>query len=212
MRHGTVIAYIVVLLTACGGASAQGIKGREIFGVRFGGIGSTMELNDAFGSGSELEIFFVEGLTSWFGIGAALSGHNFGKSKDPDKDLEFLGIPQPVEVSILSMALTLYGQRSFSSRVTGAAEGGGGLYTTSAKIPAGAFAEGRITKNQLGLFCGASLSYRITDGGIALNLGGKFHYVFSGSDPRQALYIYTGREAVHFFQITLGVTIFTGSR
>jgi hypothetical protein len=212
MRPHAAIAAALFLLVSPGETDATGIKGREIFGVRFGAIGSTMELDEAFGRGSELELFFVEGLTSWFGIGAALSGHDFGNSKDIDTNIEWTGLPDPVDVMILSMTLTLYGQQVFSKRWSGAAEAGGGLYTTTASIPAGALSEGRITKNAGGLFCGAGVSYRILDSGLALNLAGKFHYVFSGTDYRQALYIFTGEETVHFFQITLGVTLFTGKR
>lgn len=193
-------------------APAQDFKGRDIFGARVGTVFSTMELDDAFGRGSELEIFFVGGVTSWFGIGAAISSHNFGKSKDLLKDQEFTGIPQPVSLMIYSVTMTLYGQRRLADRFTAAAESGGGLYMTSASIPAGVFLEGRITKNQPGVYGGASLSYRLTDGGFSLNLGGKFHYIFSGDHRRQALYVYTERDRTHFFQVTAGVTMFTGNR
>lgn len=212
MRRHAAIAAALALLALPGGTAAQGIKGREIFGVRLGMVGSTMELDDAFGRGSELELFFIEGLTSWFGIGASLSGHDFGKSKDIDKNIEWTGLPDPVDVTILSMTLTLYGQRSFTKRWSGAAETGGGLYTTSTSIPAGAFTEGRITKNAPGLFCGAGISYRVLDSGLAINLAGKFHYVFSGTDIRQAVYAFTGKDAVHYYQVTVGVTLFTGKR
>jgi hypothetical protein len=212
MKIRTVITACLALLILPGVSAAQGIKGREIFGVRFGGIASTMELDDAFGRGSELELYFVEGLTSWFGIGASLSGHDFGNAKDKDRTIEWTGLADPVDVMVLSMTLTLYGRHPFGRRWSAAVESGGGLYTTTASIPTGIYYEGRITKNALGLFGGAGISYRLLDSGLAIDLAGKFHYVFSGSDGRQALYAFTDREAVHFYQITLGVTIFTGKR
>lgn len=212
MNRYAAIAAVLVLLAVPASSPAQGIKGREIFGVRIGGVGSTMALDEAFGRGSELELFFASGLTPWFGIGAALSGHDFGKAKDREANLAWTGLPDPVDVTILSMTLLLYGQRTLAERWTIAAEAGGGLYTTTASIPAGVFLEGRITKNQPGVFVGAGISRRLLDSGLAINLAGKYHYVFSGSDVRQALYVFTGEEAVHFYQITLGVTLFTGNR
>ncbi|MDD3641896.1 MAG: hypothetical protein PHQ19_00305 [Candidatus Krumholzibacteria bacterium] len=212
MKRHFLIAAVFALLVLSGETAGQGIKGREIFGVRIGAVGSSMELDEAFGRGSELELFFVEGLTSRFGIGASLSGHDFGKSKDMGTNIEWTGLPDPVDVMILSATVTLFGRQPITERWSGCAEAGGGLYTTTASIPIGAFTEGRITKNQGGIFFGAGVSYRLLDSGLAVDLAGKFHYVFSGSDYRQALYVYTGEETVHFYQITLGMTLFTGKR
>lgn len=192
-------------------ARAESIDGREIFGVRVGGVFSAMELDEAFGKGSELEIHFVEGLGSWYGIGVALSGHDFGKSRDREADLDFTGTTRAVDLLIYSITGAFYAQTGLSERLSGQFEAGGGLYTTTASIPAGAFLEGRITKNQPGIYTGAGLSYRITDGGLSLGMICKFHYVFSGDHYKQAIYFYTGEERAHFFQIAVGVTFFTGN-
>ena len=69
--------------------------------------------------------------------------------------------------------------------------------------------EGRITYNRLGLYLGGELSRRLTKGGIHLNLGGKWHYAFTGTDYRQPVYVYTGRDYTHFFQVTLGISLYT---
>lgn len=206
---GTISA-VLAFASALSPACAESIDGKEIFGVRVGGVFSTMELDDAFGRGSELEIHFVEGIGSWYGIGIALSGHDFGKSRDRQADIDFTGTTRPVDLLIYSITGAFYAQTGLGGRLTGTLEAGGGLYTTTASVPAGVFLEGRITKNQPGIYTGAGLSYRITDGGLAIGMICKFHYVFSGDHYKQAIYFYTGEERAHFFQLAVGVTFFTG--
>jgi len=199
----------VVLLPGFSAESAESIKSREILGIRIGGIHSTSGLDVAFGSGSELEIYFYHGLTSSSAFGISLSGHDFGKSLLPEKDVEFLGINQTIDFMIYSLTGCLMSKTDLSKKLRASGEFGGGLYTSTSSIPTGAIYEGRITKNQLGLYAGCEFSWRLTKGGIHLNLGGKWHYVFSGTDFRQPIYIYTGKDYTHFFQVTLGVSFYT---
>lgn len=199
----------VVLLPGYSAESAESIKGREILGIRIGGIHSTSGLDVAFGSGSELEIYFYHGLTSSSAFGISLSGHDFGKSQLPEKDVVFLGINQTIDFMIYSLTGCLMTKTDLSKKLRASGEFGGGLYTSTSSIPTGAIYEGRITKNQLGLYAGCEFSWRLTKGGIHLNLGGKWHYVFSGTDFRQPIYIYTGKDYTHFFQVTLGVSFYT---
>ena len=199
----------VVLLPGFSAETAESIKGREILGIRIGGIHSTSGLDVAFGSGSELEIYFYHGLTSSSAFGISLSGHDFGKSQLPEKDVVFLGINQTIDFMIYSLTGCLMTKTDLSKKLRASGEFGGGLYTSTSSIPTGAIYEGRITKNQLGLYAGCEFSWRLTKGGIHLNLGGKWHYVFSGTDFRQPIYVYTGKDYTHFFQVTLGVSFYT---
>jgi hypothetical protein len=208
-RFAIVAAAASIVLSNAAGAGAESIKGKEIIGLRLGGIFSTMELDDAFGKGSELEVHFIEGIGSFFGIGVALSGHDFGKSQDPDKDIEFTGVTQSIDFMIYSLTACFYAQTGLGGRFVGSGEAGGGLYTSISSIPIGVFTEGKITKNQLGIYCGTGLTYRISKR-ISVNLNGKYHYLFSGSDYRQPIYAYTGRKTAHFYQIAIGVTLVTG--
>jgi len=205
----TAIVITVVLLPGFSAESAETIKNREILGIRIGGIHSTSGLDVAFGSGTELEIYFYHGLTSSSAFGISLSGHDFGKSQLPEKDVEFLGINQTIDFMIYSLTGCLMSKTDLSKKLRASGEFGGGLYTSTSSIPTGAIYEGRITKNQLGLYAGCEFSWRLTKGGIHLNLGGKWHYVFSGTDYRQPIYIYTGKDYTHFFQVTLGVSFYT---
>lgn len=203
---------IIIAAVLSAGLSAEGgesIKGREILGVRIGGIQSTSGLDEAFGSGSELEIYFYHGLTRTSAFGISLSGHDFGKSRLPDKDLEFLGINQTIDFMIYSLTGCMMAKTDLSKRLRASGELGGGLYTSTSDIPTGAFTSGRITNNQLGLYIGSEISWRLSKGGIHLNLGGKWHYVFSGTDRRQPVYVYTGKDHTHFFQVTLGISFYT---
>jgi hypothetical protein len=204
----TALLTSVMLLPGFSARGNETIKGKEILGIRIGGIHSTSGLDEAFGSGSELEIYFYHGLTSSSALGISLSGHDFGKSQLPEKDLEFLGINQTIDFMIYSVTGCLMMKTDPSKKFRTSGELGGGLYTSTSSIPAGATYEGRITKNQLGIYAGCEFSWRLTKGGIHLNLGGKWHYVFSGTDYRQPIYVYSGKDYTHFFQVTLGVSFY----
>ena len=189
--------------------SEESIKGREILGLRIGGIHSTSGLDEAFGSGTELEIYFYHGLTTSSALGISLSGHDFGKSKLPEKDLEFLGIPESIDYMIYALTGCFMMKRDVSKKIRLSGELGGGLYTSTSSIPMGGVSEGRITHNHPGVYAGGEIWWRLTKGGIHLGLGGKWHYVFTGTDYRQPVYVFTGEENAHFFQITIGISFKT---
>jgi len=188
--------------------SAQGLKGRELFGVRIGGIASRGELKRIFGAGSELELYFVEGLTPWLGVNVSFSSHNLGYSNDIMKNIEFLGSKMDIKLNIYSItvAMALYGKQR--ARLIPSIEAGGGLYAITAIMPFG-FYEGRITDNQPGIYAGTTLHYRIARK-LMLEASFKYHYIFSGSDESHTLYFYTEEERTVLYQFTLGVAFFTG--
>jgi hypothetical protein len=208
-----VVTVMMVGLLALGsGASAQvrqSIKGREILGLRIGGVYSTSGLHEYFGAGTELEIYFYHGITHSSGIGVSLSGHNFGKSLDPAKDLEYLGIPVQVDYMIYSLTANYMVKTEMSPRVRVSGEVGGGLYTSRTEIPVGGMTSAGVTYNMPGLYAGSEIWWRLTKGGIHLGLGAKWHYVFSGTDYRQPIYIYTGKDYAHWFQFTIGISFLT---
>lgn len=202
---------MVTVLSACASAQgARGMKGREILGVRVGGVYSTSGLDEAFGTGSELEIYFYHGLTRSTAFGIALSGHDFGKSKLPEKDLEFLGIPMTIDYMLYSITGCYMGRAELSKRLRISGELGGGLYTSTMSIPVGALTTAQATYNRFGLNAGSEVWIRLTKGGgLHLGLGAKWHYVFSGTDYRQPIYVYTGNDFAHFFEFTIGVSFLT---
>jgi hypothetical protein len=205
----TAVALAAIISLSFDAHGEESIKGREILGLRIGGIHSTSGLDEAFGSGTELEIYFYHGISSSSAFGISLSGHDFGKSNLPEKDLEYLGIPQSVDFMIYSLTGCLMMKTDLSKKFRASGEIGGGLYTTTSEIPIGGFYEGRITMNQPGLYAGGEIWWRLTKGGIHIGLGGKWHYAFTGTDPRQAVYVYTGKDYTHFFQVTLGISFYT---
>ncbi|MBN1164152.1 MAG: hypothetical protein JXB45_06215 [Candidatus Krumholzibacteriota bacterium] len=188
---------------------AENIKNREILGARIGGLVGTSSLERAFGKGSEMELYFIEGLSSRLGVAISLSSHNFGYSKDRQKNLQFLTTFQEIELKIYSLSAGFTGLFNLSERLYLSAETGFGLYTINAVVPAG-FYEGHITKNRFGLHAGLWVNYRLTRRGLSLNLGVKTHHVFSGTGRNNIIYFYTGQESIDFQQITVGVSIFTG--
>ncbi len=205
--------YICMLLTvtlaaiASPTATAQGIKGRELLGLRLGGLLTSGELDTIFGSGTEMEVYFVEGFAQWFGISISLSSHNFGESKSVEKNIEFTGLNRGVELRIYSLTAGLYATRPFTRRLYGSVETGFGLYTITAAIP-GFFFEGSLTDNQFGVYGGAGFQYRVGKQ-LRLELHGKYHYVFSGSGDEHPAYFFSGSNRTDIYQITLGVTFLT---
>ncbi len=190
-------------------SSSQGIKGRELLGLRVGGVISTGGVNEKFGNGSELEIHFIEGLNPWLGIGVSLSSHNFGESNDNELDIAYnVGLDRPVKCYIFSITVAAVTVSEITSKFYSTLELGFGLYTINGVRQAGMF-EGTNTFNQLGLYGGGGLLYRLTRS-LFLNADLKYHYVFSGSDYWNVIHFYTGEERISFFQIAVGVTIFTG--
>lgn len=190
-------------------ADGEGIKGREILGVRLGGVKSTSGLDEAFGSGSELEVYFYHGLSKSTAFGVALSMHDFGKSKMPEKDLEYLGIQQPIEYSVYSLTGCMMGKTDLSKKLRLSGELGGGLYASTAEIASGASTM-RNTYNQLGAYAGAEIWWRVTKGGMHIGLGGKWHYMWAGDDYKSVVWVYTGEDYVHFLEITIGISFYTG--
>ncbi len=213
MRSNGFIRFLSVCVVVAAAAPtplcSQGIKGKELLGVRIGAVLSSGNLNTAFGQGTEIELHFIEGIGTWFGVTITLSSHNFGESKDISKNLEYTGNAfLNVDLEIYSATVGFITHTSIGGRFSSTAEIGGGLYTINTVIPAG-FYEGTITDNQYGFYGGAGFLYRLTKS-LSLNLNGKYHYVFSGKDETHAIYFYTGRERTQYYQVTIGVMFFTG--
>ena len=213
MRPNTSIsittAFAVLLLCTPPPLHCQGIKGEEILGVRIGAVVSPGNLNAAFGRGTEIEIHFIEGIGSWFGVTFSLSSHNFGESKDKAKNLAYTGDSfLNVDLQIYSATVGFITHNSIGRRFAATAEIGGGLYTINTVIPAG-FYEGNIIDNQFGFYGGLGVLYRLSTS-LSLNLNGKYHYVFSGEGNKHAIYFYTGEDRTPYYQIAVGVMIRTG--
>jgi len=202
------LSLAIFLTIAAAGARGQGIKGREILGLRVGGVLSSGPVNDKFGDGSEIEVHFIDGLNPWFGINIALSSHNLGDSKDRDMNIEYTGLDRPVKLQIFSVTAAAVAVKRIGDRFAPTIEAGFGLYTLNGVIQAGIY-EGSITDNQFGFYGGAGVLYRLTRS-LFLNANAKYHYIFSGDDWRSTVYFYTGEERVTLYQIAVGVAIYTG--
>ena len=207
--------WITISLVACtaslltqADSFSQGIKGRELLGLRAGGVISTGGVNKIFGDGSELEIHFIEGLNPWFGIGVSLSAHNFGESNDRQKNIDFTGLDRPVDLNVFSVTVAAVAVNEIRGKWSWSLEGGFGLYTVNGVIQAGIY-EGTRTNNQFGFYGGTGLLYRLTKS-LFINANAKYHYAFTGDDERHIIYFYTGEDRISFYQIAVGIAIFTG--
>ena len=208
IKINMLIVSLLIVLLAPTTSSAQGFKGREVLGIRLGGIVTQGGLKDEFGKGSEIELYFIEGLGSWFGVDIAFSSHNLGESLDREKNIEYLGYDREIKLNIYSATVAFVALGNIKKRLIPSLEAGGGLYSITAIIPAG-FYEGHITDNQPGIYAGAALDYRITKNLMA-GASFKCHYIFSGSDDAHTTYFFTEEKRSVIYQITVGITIFTG--
>lgn len=208
MKRTTALA-VLLLVALASPVASQGIKGRELFGVRIGGVFSTGAFKDAFGDGTEIELHFIEGITPRFGVSFSLSSHDFGDSKDRMKNIQFINLDRDVDLQVYSVTVGPLLMGGLGGRMRWTIECGAGLYAVSAVIPTGIY-EGTVTDNQFGFFGGAGLLYRITERWLAVNLNAKYHYFLSGDEYRDTIWFYTGEERTAFYQIALGVMLFTG--
>ena len=186
-------------------ARAEGLKGKEILGFRIGGVYTLGDMKDAFGNGTEMELHFIIGLGSWYGIDIALSSANLGDSKDVQKNIDFTGLNLGVELGVYSGTASFHAQKHLYKNLSISGSGGGGLYVVTTIIAAGLY-EGSKTENRFGLCCGAGLDYHLTKK-LAVELYGKYHYIFSGDGRFDAIYFYTDSTRTEFLQITIGVLI-----
>jgi len=211
MKRTQLLAALIFLSCAASLASplaAQNIQGREIFGVRLGGIVTQGALAEKFGDGSEIELHFIHGLTPWLGIDVSLSSHNLGPSKDRDMNILFTGMNRDVNLQIFSVTGAVIALTTIGKRFTPTIEAGTGLYSANTTLPQG-FYEASKTDNHFGLYGGIGLLIRITNS-FSANANAKYHHVFVGTDPEDTIYFYTNENAARFFQITVGVMFATG--
>jgi hypothetical protein len=212
MRRTTLIAVSIALTLMFAGPQptyGQNLKGKEIIGVRFGGIYATDGLDADFGRGTEVELHFITGLGSWFGVGIALGSHNLGESKNPDKDLEFIGQNLRLKLQVYSMTASFTAMKELRRKLNAVGEVGLGMYSINGIVQSGIY-EGYLTDNQFGFYAGTGLMYRITRR-LLLDANFKFHYIFSGGDRSHLIYFYTGKSTTPLYQITLGIAYRTGS-
>ncbi|HMA76358.1 MAG TPA: hypothetical protein VKO43_03515 [Candidatus Krumholzibacteriaceae bacterium] len=212
MKFFSVITVFIIAVSISSPAPcAEGIKDKEIIGFRIGSIFNSNKFDNAFGKGSELELHFIEGLGSWYGVDISLSSHNFGDSKLPEKDFEYVGYDETLELQIYSINAAIFICYSLSGKLTATFESGAGLYAITLIRPLGFFQQ-RMTDYQPGISGGIGLLYRFSKSDISINLNAKYHYISSGGDNTldHPLLFYTGEERTAFLQICAGITLTTG--
>lgn len=203
--QGIVAASLFVFVVSCGGSlQAQNIKGREMLGVRVGGLATSGAFNAEFGGGSEIELHFIHGITNWLGVDVSLSSHNFGASKNEEKNLEFFDRTN-VNLQMFSVTAGMIFLRTARGRYTPTIEAGPGLYSVNTILPVG-FYEAQKTDNHLGVYGGLGVLVRVART-VSLNANAKYHAVFVGTEPDDTVHFYTGESTARFLQISVGIMI-----
>jgi len=185
---------------------AQSIRGHELLGLRVGGVIAGGAFADKFGNGSEIDLHFIHGITSALGVDVSISSHNFGESKDREKNQEFFGRTE-MNLQIFSVTAGMIVLKPLHGRVTATAEAGPGLYSINAILPLG-FYEAQKTDNHLGLYGGVGVLVKIANS-VSLNANGKYHTVFVGTGSGDTVHSFTQDNQARFFQIAFGVMIST---
>jgi len=206
-KRAPLIALTLIVL-GTGPLCAQGLKGHELLGVRIGGTIASSALHDEFGNGTELELHFIKGITPWLGADVALSSHSFGESKDPAKNIEFTGLNREVKLHLYSLAVGIVALKTIRQHITPTIEAGPGVYSVNTVLPEG-FYEAQKTDNRFGLYGGIGLLIKITKS-VSLNVNAKYHHVFVGNKPEDTVRFYTGEQTARFYQVAVGVAIYTG--
>lgn len=198
--------FLAFVISWSGPLPAQNIKGREMLGIRVGGIATSGSFNAEFGGGSEIELHFIHGITNWLGVDVSLSSHNFGPSKNREKNLLFFDRTD-VNLQMFSFAAGMIFLKTARARYTPTFEAGPGLYSVNAILPRG-FYEAQKTDNHFGVYGGIGVLFRVADT-VSLNANAKYHTVFVGTELNDTMHYYTGESTVRFFQISVGVMIST---
>ena len=200
-----VVALLIAFVVSWSGPlPAQNIKGREMLGIRVGALATSGAFNTEFGGGSEIELHFIHGITNRLGVDVALSSHNFGASKNEEKNLAFFDRTD-VNLQMFSVTAAMILFRTVRGRYTPTFEAGPGLYSVNTILPVG-FYEAQKTDNHLGLSGGIGVLVRVADT-VSLNANAKYHAVFVGTEPDDTVHFYTGESTAGFFQISVGVMI-----
>jgi hypothetical protein len=186
---------------------AQALPGRELLGLRVGGLIASGAFNDEFGGGSEIELHFVHGIAGWLGVELSLASHNFGESKDRAKNIAYFDRPD-VNLQMFSVSVGMIAFKRVDDRVTATFEAGPGLYSVNTILPQG-FYELQKTDNRFGIFGGVGVLVRLTRS-LSLNLNGKYHTVFVSPNDEDTVHFYTGESTARFYQIAVGVMMSTG--
>lgn len=203
--QGIVAASLIAFVVFCGGSlQAQNIKGHEMLGVRVGGLATSGAFNKEFGGGSEIELHFIHGIANWLGVDVSLSSHNFGASKNQEKNLEFFDRPD-VNLQMFSITAGMIFLKTVHGRYTPTIEAGPGIYSVNTILPAG-FYEAQKTDNHLGVYGGIGLLFRVAHT-VSLNANAKYHAVFVGTEPDDTVHFYTGESSTGFLQISVGIMI-----
>ena len=207
MAKGSLIVAVSVCGILCSGPiGAQGLRGHELLGLRLGGVITSGPFADNFGNGSEINLHFIHGLTNSLGIDFSLSSHNFGESKNQEKNREFFD-RNDMNLQAFSVTVGMIALRPVHGPFTATLEAGPGLYSMNAILPIG-FYDAQKTDNHLGLYGGIGALMKIADS-FFLTANGSYHTVFVGTDSDDTVHFYTGESRVEFVQITLGIMIKT---
>jgi hypothetical protein len=202
---GIVAASLVAFVISLSGPlAAQNIKGREMLGVRVGGLATSGIFNAEFGGGSEIELHFIHGITNRLGVDVSLSSHNFGAAKNREKNLAYFDRTD-VNLQVFSITAGMILLRTVHGRYTPTFEAGPGLYSVNAILTQG-FSAAQKTDPRLGGYGGSGVLVRVADT-VWLNANAKYHTVFVGTGLDDTVHFYTGENTARFFQISVGVMI-----
>jgi hypothetical protein len=190
-RRLLMIAAAAILLVPRPGFAVDEAAASERLGVRFGGLRAFDGLDEKYGSGWEMTLFFTEELGSRLLLDIRLGALYMGQLKDAELDDEITrqeGTESSMRIFFFSGGPLL--GFSLGSSASGYVSAAAGIYSVSMEFES-VLTAFDASEQYLGFSAGGGISQRIaTSWCIEANC--TVHYVLTGGDPTDLYYAFTG--------------------
>lgn len=183
------------------------LAGKERLGVRSGGLVTMDGLNEAYGNGWDLTLFFTERITHHLLLDVRLGALYLGELKFEHLDDELLhqsgiqGSMRILYISVGPMVGTAIGGPWSMHAAAGA-----GIYSVS-MVFTDVLTPFDLSDQKFGFNGGLGLARRLS-GNWSIEADGTAHYFMIDEDPNDLYFAFTdGADAPLIFDVTLGLTV-----
>jgi hypothetical protein len=199
-------ALVMVLLPRAAGAVDEA-AGQERLGFRAGYVGTTDGLNDFYGDGWDLTLFFTEKLYSKILLDVRLGAIYLGDALEPDLDDQITLSPGIVsQLRFLYFSAGPLAGFKLGQSYSGYASLGIGIYSVSMEFDSGVSAFD-YSDQHIGYNGGLGLARRIASN-WSIELNGTVHYFGVDENATDLYWVFTGgADAPLLVGVALGLTV-----
>ena len=186
---------------------------RERLGVRGGYIQTLDKLENSFGGGGHLTVYFNERVVNSLYVGGRISIMYLGDLQNEDIPVRFINTPGIVSDDIDSEMRIMFFSAGpqyvipIADYWNAYIEGGAGIYSVSMLFDSG-IAAGKFSDQHFGVNFGGGTMWRITE---TLNIDMNFtlHHFWTPKDPNKLLFFFTGQgdSNPYLLQFSTGVVL-----